>query len=61
MAAWATAIAMTAATLAAGPLWQAFGALSFLASAALAGAGAVLAVVAGLMRTAQPQSAGSGG
>lgn len=61
MAAWATAIAMTAATLAAGPLWQAFGALSFLASAALAGAGAVLAVLAGLMRTAQPQSAGSGG
>ena len=59
LAAWATAIAMAGATLAAGPLWQAFGPAAFVASAVLALAGALLALVAGALR--QPQSAGSGG
>lgn len=59
LAAWATAIAMTGATLAAGPLWTTFGAMTFLFSSALAGCGATLALVAALM--AQPQSEGSGG
>ncbi|MCK0209532.1 MFS transporter [Starkeya koreensis] len=61
LAAMATAVAMAGATLAAGPLWQAFGAATFLASAALATAGALLALAAGWMRADQPQSAGSGG
>lgn len=59
LAAWATAIAMAGATLAAGPLWQAFGPAAFYASAGLALAGTGLALVAGRLR--QPQSAGSGG
>lgn len=59
LAAWATAIAMAGATLAAGPLWQAFGPGAFFASAGLALAGTGLALLAGRLR--QPQSAGSGG
>lgn len=59
LAAWATAIAMAGATLAAGPLWQAFGPGAFFASAGLALAGTGLALVAGRLR--QPHSAGSGG
>ncbi|WP_246659536.1 MFS transporter [Ancylobacter moscoviensis] len=50
MAAWATAIAMAGATLASGPLWQAFGTRAFLASAAFGALGALLALVAGRMR-----------
>lgn len=59
LAAWATAIAMAGATLAAGPLWQALGPGAFLASTGMAALGTVLALAAG--RVAQPQSAGSGG
>lgn len=59
LAAWATAIAMAGATLAAGPLWQTFGPAAFFASAGLALAGTGLALLAGRLR--QPQSAGSGG
>ncbi|WGD31735.1 MFS transporter [Ancylobacter sp. WKF20] len=47
LAAWATTIAMALATLAAGPLWQAFGGHAFLLSALLAGLGAG---IAGLLR-----------
>jgi PPP family 3-phenylpropionic acid transporter len=59
LAAWATAIAMAGATLAAGPLWQAYGPGAFLASSGLALAGTGLALLTGRLR--QPQSAGSGG
>lgn len=61
IAQWGVAIVMTGATLAAGPLWQAFGPHAFLFSAALAGLGAVLALLACVGLVAQPQSAGSGG
>ncbi|MBB3772838.1 PPP family 3-phenylpropionic acid transporter [Angulomicrobium tetraedrale] len=46
LAAWATTIAMALATLASGPLWQAYGAHAFLFSAALAGAGGIIALLA---------------
>ncbi|WP_018391376.1 MFS transporter [Ancylobacter sp. FA202] len=59
LAAWATAIAMAGATLAAGPLWQAYGPAAFLASSGLAGLGTLGALLAGRLR--QPHSAGSGG
>ncbi|QIB35409.1 MFS transporter [Ancylobacter pratisalsi] len=61
VAAWGIAIAMTGATLLSGPLWQAFGPLAFVFSAALAGCGAGLALLAWSGLAGQPQSAGSGG
>lgn len=54
-AAWSVNLVMTGATFAAGPLWAASGAGSFLVSAGLGLAGALLALAA------QPQRAGSGG
>jgi len=59
MAAWATAIAMTSATLLSGVLWERFGSGAFLLSVAMSAGGAVLAWTAYAMR--QPQRAGSGG
>ncbi|WP_428030473.1 MFS transporter [Ancylobacter sp.] len=59
LAAWATAIAMAVATLAAGPLWQAFGPGAFVASAGLAALGTLLALAAG--QVGHPQRSGSGG
>ncbi|QFR32607.1 MFS transporter [Ancylobacter sp. TS-1] len=61
IAACATAIAMAGATLVSGPLWQSFGAQTFLVSAGLATAGALLALACASMRADQPHSAGSGG
>lgn len=46
-AAWGVNLATSAASLAAGPLWVALGAMSFLVSSALGLAGLVLALVAG--------------
>lgn len=59
MAAWGTAIAMTAATLLSGVLWERFSSGTFLLSVGMSAGGAALAWTAWLMR--QPQSAGSGG
>ena len=50
LAAWATTIAMALATLAAGPLWEWFNCNAFLASAGLAGAGAIIALVVAARR-----------
>lgn len=57
-AAWSNSLVMAAANVASGPLWAAFGPLSFLAAAAIGLAGAVAALLAGRL---QPHSAGAGG
>lgn len=57
-AAWINSLAMAAANVASGPLWNAFGPLAFLASCGLALAGTLAAL--GAVRL-QPHSSGSGG
>lgn len=57
-AAWIGSLAMSAANVASGPLWIAFGPLSFLASCGIGFAGTLAAVAASRL---QPHSSGSGG
>lgn len=57
-ASWTSSLLMSAANVAAGPLWAAFGPLAFLAGCGAGLAGALVAVAAARL---QPQSAGSGG
>lgn len=57
-AAWTSSLMSSAANVAAGPLWAAFGPMAFLAGCALGLAGAGVALAAARL---QPQSRGSGG
>ncbi|MFG1357772.1 MFS transporter [Xanthobacter pseudotagetidis] len=57
LASWAVSLAMSGASLAAGPLWAAFGIHAFLMSAGLGLLGALVALVA----RPQPHSSGAGG
>ncbi|MFG1377398.1 MFS transporter [Xanthobacter autotrophicus] len=57
-AAWIGSILMSAANVASGPLWAAFGPLAFLVSSAIGLVGALAALVAARL---QPHSSGSGG
>lgn len=57
-ASWTSSLMSSAANVAAGPLWAAFGPMAFLAGCALGLAGAGVALVAARL---QPQSRGSGG
>lgn len=62
LAAWTVNLFMSAASVASGPLWIAFGASAFLASAALGLAGAALALLLGGGAPAlYPHSSGAGG
>ncbi|MFG1381675.1 MFS transporter [Xanthobacter versatilis] len=57
-AAWIGSILMSSANVASGPLWAAFGPLTFLVSSAIGLAGALTALLAARL---QPHSSGSGG
>ncbi|MEP9351202.1 MFS transporter [Xanthobacter sp. KR7-225] len=57
LASWAVSLAMSGASLAAGPLWAAFGPLAFLMSAGLGLLGALVAFAARV----QPHNSGAGG
>jgi len=58
IASWTVSLALSAASAASGPLWASFGASTFLVSAGLGGAGALLAIASGW---SQPQRAGGAG